>query len=99
MAQETVHVLAIYFAAMGKEKELEATLRQLVEPSRAEPGCLRYDLFCSHDGYGEFIFFEEWASMEALEAHRQTEHLRLARERAQSSVGSLPRVNVYRQVA
>jgi quinol monooxygenase YgiN len=91
--------LAVYFAATGKESELEQTLLELVEASRAEPGCLRYDLLCSRDGYGEFVFVEEWASDEALELHRQTSHLREAQAKVQGSIGSLPRVNVYRQVA
>jgi len=99
MAQETVHVLAVYFAATGKAEELEETLRELVQPSRAEPGCLRYELLRSQDGYGEFVFVEEWASEEALELHRQTDHLRDAKARAEKSIGSLPRVIVYHRVA
>lgn len=98
MAQETVHVLATYFAALGKEEQLGAVLSELVAPSRAEPGCLRYELLCSQDGYGEYVFVEEWESPEALEAHRQSEHLKRVKVLAQGSVGSLPRVNVFRRV-
>lgn len=98
-SQETVHVLATYFAAIGEEEELIATLLALIEPSRAEAGCLRYDLVRSEDGSGELVFIEEWASEEALELHRQTEHLRAAKEKVQASIGAEPRVQTYKLIA
>jgi quinol monooxygenase YgiN len=82
-----------------QEAELEAILLELIEPSRAEAGCLRYDLVRSGDGGGEFVFIEEWASDEALELHRQTDHLREAKVRVQGSIASEPRVHLYKRIA
>jgi quinol monooxygenase YgiN len=100
MAQGTVHVIATFYAEMGKEDEMERALREMLEPTRREAGCIRYDLLRSLKGenYVEFVFVEEWASEEALDAHGQTEHLRGLRARIKGSSGSLPRVIRYRQV-
>jgi quinol monooxygenase YgiN len=100
MAQATVHVIAIFYAEIGKEDEMESVLRALIEPTRREEGCLRYDLLRSLKGesYVEFAFVEEWASEAALDAHGESEHLKQLRGRLKGSMGSLPRVIRYRQV-
>jgi quinol monooxygenase YgiN len=101
MPQDTVHVIAIFYAEIGKEDEMESVLRDLIEPTRKEPGCIRYDLLRSLKGenYVEFVFVEEWASEETLDAHGRSEHLQALRGRLKGSMGSLPRVIRYRQVA
>jgi quinol monooxygenase YgiN len=100
MPQDTVHVIAIFYAEMGKEDEMESVLRDLIEPTRQEPGCIRYDLLRSLKGenYVEFVFVEEWASEETLDAHGRSGHLQALRGRLKGSMGSLPRVIRYRQV-
>jgi quinol monooxygenase YgiN len=100
MAQGTVHVIATFYAEMGKEDEMERVLRELIEPTRREAGCIRYDLLRSLKGesYVELVFVEEWESEEALDAHGQSEHLKGLRGRIRNLMGSLPRVIRYRQV-
>jgi quinol monooxygenase YgiN len=100
MPQATVHVIAIFYAEIGKEDDMESVLREMIEPTRHEEGCLRYDLLRSLKGenYVEFVFVEEWASEAALDAHAETEHHRQLRGRLKGSMGSLPRVIRYRQV-
>ncbi len=98
MPETPLFVLAFWNAAPGNEKALEEVLQALVEPSRAEEGCQRYELYATRDGSGRFTFVEEWASEEALEAHRQTEHLRVARERGMGLVREEPRVEICRRV-
>lgn len=36
MPQATVHVIAIFYAEIGKEDEMESVLRELIEPTRRE---------------------------------------------------------------
>jgi quinol monooxygenase YgiN len=67
----------------GKEAELKAHLLSLTAPMLAEKGCLRYDLFQSPVKRHEFMRYEVWTSAEALEAHKQTPHLRSSFERRQ----------------
>lgn len=67
----------------GRERELEAHLLSLAAPTRAEPGCVTYDLYRSPDAPHEFLRFEVWTSAEALEAHKRTPHIRASFEKRQ----------------
>ena len=49
-------------------------LNNLVEPSRAEDGCLQYDLHEDLERPGHFIFFERWRDAAALAAHAKAPH-------------------------
>jgi quinol monooxygenase YgiN len=100
MPQNTVHVIATFFSEMGKEDDMERALLEMIEPTRGEPGCIRYDLLRSLKGenYTEFVFVEEWESEAALADHAQTPHFLALRGRVKHLMGSLPRVIRYRQV-
>jgi quinol monooxygenase YgiN len=98
MPQETVHVVATFVAAAGKEEELEQVLAGLVEPTRQEPGCIRYDLTRALDGSGEFVFIEEWESAATLDTHGESEHVRQARPRIPGLVAAPPKIARYRQI-
>jgi quinol monooxygenase YgiN len=65
----------------GREAELQRELLALTAPTRAEPGALRYDLYQSAAQPNEFMRFEEWRDLAALEAHKQTPHLRASFEK------------------
>jgi quinol monooxygenase YgiN len=69
-----VRVIARAQAVAGKRDELKAVLKQLVAPTRAEKGCIYYQLFESTVP-DVLIFNEEWASAEDLQAHASTERM------------------------
>lgn len=68
-------VVAKLKAKSGCEEKLFALLRGLVDPTRAEEGCLTYDLHRSHDDPGTVLFTESWASRPLWEAHMASPHL------------------------
>lgn len=76
MESEMVRVVARLVAKEGQEEALGAELVGLLEPTRAEPGCVRYELWRNAADPREFTFVEEWASGEALEGHFETPHVR-----------------------
>ncbi|MFL6192675.1 MAG: putative quinol monooxygenase [Thermoanaerobaculia bacterium] len=94
-----VHVVATFTAAAGREDELEKVLLEMLEPTRAEAGCIRYDLLRSLPGVSpvEFTFVEEWESIEALDAHGRTPHLQGLRPKVQGLAEGPPRVVRYFQ--
>jgi len=53
----------------GSQEQVKAALRTLVEPSRREPGCLRYELYEDIDKPGDFILVERWRDQAALDEH------------------------------
>ncbi len=77
-----VIVVAIVTAAHGKHEELASALAALVGPTRAEPGCLQYDLSVEIEHPERFLFTERWRTEQDLEQHRSAPHLRAFRERA-----------------
>jgi len=68
----------------GREDDLESHLLSLTAPTRAEPGCLAYDLYQARDRKNEFLRFETWRDPEALEAHKKTPHLMASFARRQA---------------
>jgi quinol monooxygenase YgiN len=50
--------------------------RELLGPTRAEPGCVAYTFAASIDDPDRFEIFEEWTDQEALDAHARTGHYR-----------------------
>lgn len=68
-------VVAKLKARSGCEEQLFALLRDLLGPTRAEAGCLAYDLHRSQDEPGTFLFTETWASRPLWEAHMASPHL------------------------
>ena len=74
MDDNAVIVFASFRPIAGKEQELHDLLSWMVEHTRREPGCERYDLYRRHDGGGTFHLFERYRNNEALEQHRASGH-------------------------
>jgi len=72
---EKIAVVATLNAKAGKEAALKEALLALVAPSRADEGCIRYELHQDQENDGTFVFLERWESRAALEAHLDRPHL------------------------
>lgn len=76
MPKEGVILVAMVKAKPGQEEAVKEALVALVEPTRKEPGCLCYNLHQSKTDKTQFMFYEQWASKEALDAHGKTPHMK-----------------------
>ena len=56
-------------------EELTALLAAQVAPTRAEPGCINYDFHVDATDPCVFVFYENWTSQDALDAHMAMPHL------------------------
>lgn len=66
-------VLVVEFTARPDTvEELRERLLELTRLTRAEDGCLRYDLHTDAHDPLRLVFVEEWASAEAHAAHDRT---------------------------
>ncbi|HEX5936234.1 MAG TPA: putative quinol monooxygenase [Actinomycetota bacterium] len=74
MTDGPVSVFASFRPREGSEYPLRTLLAWMVEHTRAEPGCERYDLYEERDGNGALHLFERYRDQEALEAHRASDH-------------------------
>ncbi|AJJ63024.1 putative quinol monooxygenase [Yersinia aldovae] len=71
-----VRVIASLVAKSECIDDVKQAAHQVIEPSREEKGNLQYDLHAESDQKGSFVFFERWASDDALEKHNHTEHFK-----------------------
>lgn len=69
-------IVAILTAKPGQAQALEDLLCDMVQPSRAEPGNLRWDIWVDAGVQGRFILDELYRDAEALDAHRNSEHFK-----------------------
>jgi quinol monooxygenase YgiN len=64
----------IYTFPADKAEEAAKLLRPLRDGSRAEPGCITFDVSRSNDDPNTFVLYEEWHDQAALDVHYKTEH-------------------------
>ena len=53
----------------GRRDEAIASMLKVAQATKQEPGCIRYDFYADLEDPQHFIIFEEWESLEALQAH------------------------------
>lgn len=62
-----------------KESEVEKFIEYasiMIEETRKEPGCIRYELYRDIEDDTIFTFIEEWESKKDLEVHFETPHFK-----------------------
>ncbi len=67
-------VIAKWTAKPGEEGAVEAAIRQLVAPSRAEPGMILYQPHRDPENPRVFVFYEQYRDQASYEAHLNSEH-------------------------
>lgn len=98
MAEKLLIVAAKMTAKPGKEDALRKTLMGLIEPTRAEAGCVQYDLHEEQGKPGSFLFFEKWTSKQALDEHLATPYLKGLFTVAPELVEGEPLIGLYDQI-
>jgi quinol monooxygenase YgiN len=88
-----LQVVAVITAKSGSEQLVGDALNALVEPTRAEPGCLSYHLFESAADPTAFITVEMWRSQDDLDAHLQTPHVQAALGAAGDHLAQAPAIH------
>jgi quinol monooxygenase YgiN len=73
--KDAIIVIAHFTAVSGKETELRSFFETLVAPTRAEPGCIRYELNQDLDDPSTFTFVETFADRAAFDAHCATPYV------------------------
>ena len=77
-SSEKVVVVATLQVKPGTEDEALAAAGAAIPPTHEEDGCLGYALHQDLADPTRFVFVEQWASVEALDAHSTASHLQEA---------------------
>lgn len=62
-----------------KEEHIDfvrSELEKLIPTTRAEAGCIQYDLHQDNEDPRYFMFYENWESRELWQQHMQNDHLK-----------------------
>ncbi len=68
-------IVANIKAKSGKIDRVKTELEKLIPITRAEVGCINYDLHQDHENPAHFLFYENWESRELWQAHMGNQHL------------------------
>jgi quinol monooxygenase YgiN len=88
-----INVVAVIKARPGSDDVVRAALTSLIEPTRAEAGCVSYTLFESESEPGTFITEEVWKSHEDLAGHMNTPHVAAALGAAGEHLAAEPAIH------
>lgn len=94
--------LTVLARVRAQREALEKVKREclaLVAPSRAEEGCINYDLHQSADDPALFLFYENWMSREALERHLQMPHSLLFDERTDGLLAEETEITFWEMIS
>ena len=82
-------------AREGHEAEVHAALLEAVPPTRAEAGCIQYDLHVGAEDPALIAVYERWADQAALDAHVQTPHARALHAKGRDLLDGKPSMVSY----
>ncbi|ELS01771.1 hypothetical protein Xen7305DRAFT_00014760 [Xenococcus sp. PCC 7305] len=69
-------IVAHIKAKSDKIDLVKTELEKLIDITRAEKGCLQYDLHQDNENPAHFLFYENWESRELWQTHMNNQHLK-----------------------
>jgi quinol monooxygenase YgiN len=98
MNAKPVTVVATLKARPGQEETLRQELLALIPATRAEAGCLNYDLHRATDNPALFLFHENWTSKADLDAHLAKPHLQNFLAKAADLLAEEPNITRWERI-
>jgi quinol monooxygenase YgiN len=95
----TLRVVAHLKARPEKIDETREALMSMIEQTRAEEGCIVYELMQNDADPTDFTFVEEWTGDAELGAHLQSDHVQSVISRADELFASPPDIRRYTLIA
>jgi len=78
MPENSLRVVARIKARPDTIDDVRRLLSGLIEPTRQEPGCVKYELLQNRQDPTDFTFVEEWNGDSAFNNHFTTDHIQAA---------------------
>ena len=99
MSKPTLRVIARLVATPDKVAELKSLLLSIIEPTRQEAGCIKYELLQNQADPTDFTFVEEWESATLLELHLGSTHIQAAVQQLEGLAVGPPDICCYELLA
>lgn len=91
-------IIANIKAKANRVELVKAELLKLIPVTRAEAGCITYDLHQDHGNPAHFLFFELWESRELWQTHLGARHIADYMSATEGAVGEFA-INEMSQIA
>lgn len=75
MSNRKLTIVARILAKPEKKSLVKSELLKLIDITRAEKGCINYDLHQDNENENLFLFFENWENRELWQIHMNNQHL------------------------
>ena len=75
MSDQKLTIVARILAKEEKRELVKSELLKLIDITRAEEGCINYDLHQDNENPNFFLFFENWENRELWQKHMVNQHL------------------------
>ncbi|MGH7236523.1 MAG: putative quinol monooxygenase [Nitrospiraceae bacterium] len=98
MAGKQVTVVVRMKAKTGMEVRVRQELLNLLKPTRAERGCINFDMHQAPNDPSLFLFHENWVSEEDLKRHFETQHIKRWIEEAKALLAEPMELMRWRKV-
>lgn len=98
MNNRKLTIVARILAKPEKRDIVKKELLKLIEPTRAEEGCISYDLHQDNDNENLFLFFENWENRDLWQKHINNRPLKEYQEATKDAVEEFV-VNEMTQIA
>ena len=95
MPANPLRVVARIKAKSERVDEVRELLCGLIEPTRKESGCIRYELLQNREDPTDFTFVEEWESDAAFESHAASDHIEAIGPKLEPVVAETPDIRTY----
>jgi quinol monooxygenase YgiN len=99
MSKPTLRVVARLVAFPDKVEELKSLLLSIIDPTRREQGCIKYELLQNQADPTDFTFVEEWESTALLELHLASTHIQAALPQLEGIAVGPPDIRRYQLLA
>ena len=68
-------IVARILAKADKRERVQSELLKLIDITKAEEGCINYDLHQDNENPNLFLFYENWSSRDLWQQHMNNDHL------------------------
>jgi len=95
MQNQGIRVVASFVAKPESVAEVKRILTDMIGLTRAEAGCITYELLQNADDPTDFTFVEEWSSRADLDRHSEADHIETGRQLVRDHIAEPTDVRVY----
>lgn len=75
MANQKLTIVAQIWAKEEKRALVRTELLKLIDTTKAEEGCIDYDLHQDNENPNLFLFYENWESYDLWQKHMESSHV------------------------